>query len=112
MAAGLGPIEIQCDAPPYSIIQACQWVGIERPEDVRWSRMSHFLSEDNERHELFNVHAWKSFLGMSRAGRMSCTCGHALPRLEKCTFTFITGKEVSYYIGQCERCKSVFWEEI
>jgi hypothetical protein len=49
-------------------------------------------------------------LGMNKSGS-ACDCGHPLPVLEKCTFTFITGREVSYLIGQCPRCHAVFWED-
>ena len=44
MANPLGPIEIDCDAPPYAIVRACQRIGIRTPEDVRWARLSHFLT--------------------------------------------------------------------
>ncbi len=112
MALDLGPIEINCDAPPYSIIQACRRVGVQRPEDVRWCRITHFLNGEGSGDEPANVQAWKVFLGMSKARKMACSCGHKMPLMEKCTFTFITGREVSYFIGQCNRCLTVFWDEV
>jgi hypothetical protein len=112
MAARLGPIEVYCDAPPYSIIQACSRIGVQQPEDVRWCKLSHFIQADDGRREGFPLQTWKNVLGMHRAGRSTCSCGHALPILEKCTFTFITGREVSYFIGQCKRCRTVFWDDV
>jgi hypothetical protein len=111
MPLHLGPIDICCDAPPYSIIQACQRVGIKTPEDVRWCRMTHLDSGDFAKEEPANVRAWKYFLGMGAGSRGACSCGERLPNLEKCTFTFITGRELSYYLGQCQRCRSVYWDE-
>jgi hypothetical protein len=107
----LGPLEIVCDAPPYSIIQACQRIGIKTPEDVRWCRMTHFCYGDTAEDDPLRVQAWKLFLGMGRAGKAACNCGQKLPSLEKCTFTFLTGRELSYYIGQCPRCRTVYWDE-
>jgi hypothetical protein len=109
MPSRLGPIEIVCDAPPYSIIQACSRIGIRNPEDVRWCRMSHFIAEADS-FDPIHLHPWRSFLGVAKGGRVNCSCGQALPSMEKCTFTFITGREVSYFIGQCQRCRTVFWE--
>lgn len=108
----LGPLEVLCDAPPYSIIQACRRVGVQDPEDVRWLRVSHLEQQDGDpQRETLNPLAWKSLLGMSKWMKLNCTCGQRLPTLEKCTFTFITGKELSYHIGQCRRCRTVYWEE-
>ena len=110
MPSDLGPIEIVCDAPPYSIIQACARIGVGSPEDVRWCRMSHYLDERGAFGDFLTAQPWKSFLG-TRGNRTQCFCGKRLPALEKCTFTFITGREVSYFIGQCRRCRTVFWDD-
>jgi hypothetical protein len=112
MQSHLGPIDIVCDAPPYSIIQACNRIGIQRPEDVRWCRMSHYLSGEDGRKDSLHFAPWKTmFSATSKASRLNCACGHALPILEKCTFTFITGREASYFIGQCKRCLRIYWDE-
>jgi hypothetical protein len=110
MPQSLGPIEVYCDAPPYPIIQACNRIGLHRPEDVRWCRRSHLLDRPDGPGEAVGSHGWRMLLGMNRSGS-ACDCGHPLPVLEKCTFTFITGREVSYLIGQCPRCHAVFWED-
>jgi hypothetical protein len=31
--------------------------------------------------------------------------------LERCTFTFRDGRQRDYLLGQCGRCRTVFWEE-
>ena len=111
MAQSLGPVDIYCDSPPYPIVQACNRIGLQRPEDVRWCRMSHFLSGHDGRGEVIGMMAWKSLLGIGRPRELTCDCGHPLPTLERCTFTFITGREASYMIGQCSRCLTVFWED-
>jgi hypothetical protein len=38
-------------------------------------------------------------------------CGHVLPTLEKYAFTFAFGKVVDFLLGQCHRCRTMFWEE-
>ncbi len=103
MPKHLGPIEICCDAPPYYIVRACRRIGIERPEDVRWWRLSHFL----------RAHAnWRQLLlGMNRPDDGNCSCGQKLPCLEWYTFTLSTGTEASYFLGQCSRCHTIFWEK-
>jgi hypothetical protein len=72
--------------------------------------MSHYLEERGAYGDFLTSQPWKSFLG-SRGSRTHCSCGKGLPALEKCTFTFITGREVSYFIGQCHRCRTVFWDD-
>jgi hypothetical protein len=106
-----GTVEIVCDAPPYSIVQACSVVGVRDPEDVRWCQLSRFRHARHVRPELFNLRSWKAFLGMKTESADACSCRHALPRLEEYTFTYSTGAEVRYLIGQCARCRTVFWDE-
>ncbi len=111
MSSQLGPIEVYCDAPPYPVVRACRRVGIRAPEDVRWCRLSHFLSQVAGWKGLFHPFTWKKILGHAEGEDRACTCGDHLPVLEKVTFTFTTGREESYLIGQCGRCATVFWEE-
>jgi hypothetical protein len=40
-----------------------------------------------------------------------CFCGEKLPVLTLHIFTLSSGKELSYYLGQCGRCRTIFWEE-
>jgi len=111
MPSQLGPIEISCDAPPYHIVRACQQIGIESPEDVRWCRMSHFLHVQTGWRELFKRQPWKLLREATEAEHRTCSCRQPLPNLDKFTFTLISGKELSYHMGQCRRCLTVYWEE-
>jgi len=110
MSKSLGPIEIQCDAPPYSVVRACQRVGMRNPEDVRWVRLSHFLQQTENRRDMLSVQVWKALLGVG-AGVGNCSCGQCLPNLERYTFTFRTGNQSSFFLGQCSGCRTIFWEE-
>jgi len=111
MASQLGPIEVQCDAPSYPVVRACRRVGIEAPEDVRWFRMSQFLTQAGRWKGLFHPWTWSKLLRRHDPDEKCCTCGERLPALERVTFTFTTGREESYLMGQCIRCQTVFWEE-
>lgn len=102
--------ELYCDAPPYSIVRACRMIGFSRPEDVRWSRLSHFRKGQYRRLDLFSLRTWKLLLGMAESNDSHCTCGQELPRLERYTFTCVSGRQVDYFLGQCRRCGSVYWE--
>ncbi|MBV9125856.1 MAG: hypothetical protein JO112_21100 [Planctomycetes bacterium] len=111
MAKQLGPLEVTCDAPPYPIVRACCKLGIQTPEDVRWSRMGQFLNEHAGWPKTLSMDSWRLLLEINPPGVPTCSCGQKLPLLEKCTFTFLSGNEVSYLMGQCSRCRTVFWEE-
>jgi hypothetical protein len=102
-------LDNSCDAPPYPIVQACRRIGIRRPEDVRWCRLQ------QSRHvgipEFLRLQFWTKWLGSSAPRNPRCSCGQVLPEPVRCTFTFATGDEVDYVIGQCRRCQTVFWDE-
>jgi len=105
MAERPSSFNIDCDAPSYAIVHACQRVGLETPEDVRWCRVSHL------RKSAGNRRTWGSMLGLAEGREGKCHCGQQLPKLEKYTFTLISGKELNYYLGQCRGCRTIFWEE-
>src|SRR5947209_6856744 len=111
MASQLGPIELQCDAPSYPVVRACRRVGVESPEDVRWCRLTHFLNQAFGWKGLFHPLTWKKLLSRAHGDEQCCSCGEKLPNLDRVTFTFTTGREESYLLGQCVRCRTVFWEE-
>jgi hypothetical protein len=110
MAKRSQPLQIECDAPSYAIVQACQRLGFHTPEDVRWCRLSHLGRHRVDWRQLFR-RPWRFFLEMARSSARTCFCGHALPALEMCTFTLISGREIPYYMGQCRRCHAIFWDE-
>jgi hypothetical protein len=111
VANPLGPIEIDCDAPPYAIVRACQRIGIRTPEDVRWARLSHFLTSSDRTHDWLQVQPWLALLGVGRPTDRTCACGEKLPGLERFTFVLSSGKQRDYFLGQCARCRCVYWEE-
>jgi len=60
---------------------------------------------------LFSLGTWKALLGLKSTKIRNCSCGRGLPALERYTFTFRNGSEASYLLGQCSRCRTIFWEE-
>jgi hypothetical protein len=101
----LGPLEVQCDAPPYNIVKGTRLIGVETPEDVRWLRKSAVLTErflDRRR----------PLLAFSERDleRMPCSCGQPIPMLQAYTFQLMSGEEVEYSIAQCKRCHTVYWD--
>jgi len=111
MSSRLGPIDITCDAPPYSVVQACAWLEFQTPLDVRWCRMSHFLATQDERTGAAGLHPWKWFSIGNQPKDNTCTCGEPLAALEWYTFAFTSGTVAHYHLGQCRRCRTIFWEE-
>jgi hypothetical protein len=110
MSSQLGPLEICCDAPPYPIVQGCLHAGIQSPEDVRWLRMREFRKQQNSSSPHFSL--WKVLWGSGSAlQRTTSTCGEELPPLRLVVFTFNTGDQSPYLLGQCSRCRTVFWDE-
>jgi hypothetical protein len=109
MASQLGPIEINCDAPSYPIVEACRLIGFSNPEDVRWCRLSHLGNERSWWEKLFHPH-WL-ILGERSSEAQQCVCGAHLPALEKHTFLTFTHSRFTYVLGQCLHCHTVFWEE-
>jgi hypothetical protein len=100
MSGELGPIEIDCDAPAYPVVRACRRLGFCTPQDVRWCRV--------------NRSSWQPGGGLLGAlvGRGTCTCGHSVPTLESYTFTFVTGNQASYYLAQCDHCRTIYWDKV
>lgn len=101
----LGPIDITCDTPPYFVVRACQLIGFERPEDVRWRRL------DEPEHAAGWRGLWQRWFGGGSRGRIFCTCGELFPSIETFTFTFVMNRSFSYHLGQCSCCRSVFWKD-
>ncbi|HKI30593.1 MAG TPA: hypothetical protein VKA46_01780 [Gemmataceae bacterium] len=109
MSTRLGPILIDCDAPPYAIVQACERLGLRSPLDVRWRRLNHAEESVGWTQLLFGQ-AWKLLLGAGRPRGKNCSCGAPLPTLKWCTFVGLRQRS-RYLIGQCDCCLTVFWDE-
>jgi hypothetical protein len=112
MSEALGPLEVCCDAPPYAIVQACRMIGLQSPEDVRWSRLSCPPGGPSWWQALVNPRLWPSVFRGRRRGKDLCLCGAEMPILEKYTFLIVTGDKLCYQLGQCLRCRTIFWEQI
>jgi hypothetical protein len=111
MSKQLGPLEILCDCPPYPIVQACHLVGLQDPEDVRWCRLSNFLVEHAGWSEVARMFSWH-LLPVNRYLKGShCTCGQQLPRVQRCLFSTSSGGSFTYLLGQCGKCRTIFWED-
>jgi len=111
MSNQLGPIEIYCDSPPIPIVKACERLGFHSPMDVRWCRLSHFLAEQDKRQRSLGLSVWRWFVHTTQLQRNTCTCGEPLPSLEWYTFTFLSGQFAYCSLGQCVRCRTIFWDE-
>ena len=108
MFNSLGPMDIECDAPHYSVVEACGKLGFRSPLDVRWCRTSRFLG--GRRKSGGGFHPWLWLFGGGKRPRPTCTCGQPLPIVGRYTCTFTSGKEVDYLLGQCRRCRTMFWD--
>ncbi len=93
--------------PPYAVVRASQTLGFRTPEDVAWHRLSHFLGDDCAP----GVAPVDQLFGYFRGQGKACPCGQPLPALEPCTFVFASAKVQEYALGQCRRCRTIFWEE-
>jgi hypothetical protein len=111
MSNQLGPIEICCDAPPHSIVQACESLGFQSPMDVRWCQLGHFLTRQGEPQGHVGLPFWNWFVPRSEPKKNACSCGEPLPILEWYTFTFVSGQLLFFRLGQCQRCRTIFWEK-
>jgi hypothetical protein len=112
MSSSLGPLEIDCDAPPYSVVCACRRVDLQDPEDVRWCRLGPRLDIAASEWDLLKRQPWKLLVRLSASNTARCVCGQKLPSLDRYTFTYLTGHESSFLLGQCKRCRTIYWEEM
>jgi hypothetical protein len=110
MLSRFGPLEIWCDAPPYAVVLACKRCGFRSPLDVRWSRMSRFLDAERQRRRIFVLRLWNWLFGRGRPREHTCTCGQPLPGLKEYGFFFLSKKVDDYLLGQCRRCRTIFWD--
>jgi hypothetical protein len=111
MFTRFGKVEIWCDAPPYPVVEGCSLIGIHSPEDVRWCRLSHFVSGSFPDGGLHEVLAWLKRLFGGADLPQACLCGAELPALAPFRLLCGDDDQPTYLIGQCPRCHTVFWEE-
>lgn len=111
MSPPLGPIEIECDAPPYPIVKECRCLGMRDPEGVRWCRLGRSPSQPAGWWRRFHLPSWAGASPPGLPGRSGCPCGRGLPALVRHAFLLSSGREVVYRIGQCFRCRTIYWSE-
>jgi hypothetical protein len=111
MANELGAIEIDCDAPDYAVVRASRALGFRDPLDVRWCRLGHLPAEPRGVWAVLSPRKWTQFFGLSRPRGRACRCGRELPALEWYCFRGPDGRTVEYLLGQCRRCRTMFWEK-
>jgi hypothetical protein len=104
----LGPLEITCDAPPYWIVETSREIGMQTPEDVRWTRLSNLIKE--RARGSVPGHVLSLFWPSSSMGRLTCVCHKELPILEECIFTYPGEGEWTVLLGQCSQCRTIIWE--
>lgn len=110
MSKHLGPLEVECDAPPYAIVHACRKLGMSEPEDVRWCRKGRRFRRNQGWIQFLTSPIWGRLLS-SEEEELVCLCGRALPPLESYCFTFRTGDRAEYEMGQCSHCRTIIWEK-
>jgi hypothetical protein len=110
MSTHLGLLQVECDAPPYTVVRACTRLGLKTPEDVRWIRLSNLRQRRGALTPFFGPGYWAALFGGQGAPTLACSCGCHLPTLETCSFLFATGRSETYHLGQCDRCRTIFWE--
>ena len=111
MLSHLGLLEVVCDAPPYPIVRACRKLGMIQPEDVRWCRKGRPSRRQAGWIRLLASPIWRRLLRRNETTEQPCNCGRPLPNLEGYSFTFQTGEQVEYEMGQCPRCQTIYWEK-
>lgn len=111
MATQLGSVGIYCDAPTYEIVRATERLGFHSPLDVGWRHLRRYSADCTRRAGWFWLANWKRLLGLGPTEPTACRCGRAIPHLERCTFAFTSGREEAFFLGQCRRCRTIFWDE-
>src|ERR1700694_2689116 len=106
----LKALEFHCDAPSYAVVRACNGCGFPFPLDGRGCRISHFLNGHNQCRRILGFRFWKELFARSRPKEPACTCGQPLPTLKAYAFTFFSEWVAIYFLGQCRRCKTMFWD--
>lgn len=111
MAKQLGPVEVCCEAPPYPVVRACRVAGIRSPEDVRWLRRSTFRGRHPGGTRGLGAFLWGLLRGTPGPAGRACTCGGRLPALTVLVAPVNADHAPAYVLGQCARCRTVFWDQ-
>jgi hypothetical protein len=110
MSVQSGHVPVSCDAPPYPIVEGCHLIGLTRPEDVRWRRVSELFALRGGWVLRLLARVWASVRGERGPLELHCSCGQPLLCVLKYMFIFDSGHRKCYRIGQCDRCRTIYWE--
>lgn len=112
MSKQLGSVDLVCDAPSYRVVRSCCSLGIRKPEDVRWLRMSSYCCPHPCRTNGLTSYLLAFLTGRIWAAVYTCTCGQALPKLKNVLIDRINTdeEEAIYLLCQCPKCLTVFWD--
>jgi hypothetical protein len=109
MVNNLGTLNTQCDAPPYDFVHACAGLGFQSPLDVRWLRINYLARQYGGQSILSRI--WRLLCGHVDIIEKQCTCGFRLPVPNRYRFSTVFGTELDFFLGQCGRCRTIFWQE-
>jgi hypothetical protein len=86
-------------------------LGVRTPEDVRWLRLSAFQSRPRPAVPARGLAGFVAglFCRATPPGT-GCTCGARLPELSASLVVVDAGEALGFRIGQCARCRTVFWD--
>lgn len=101
--------DVSCDAPAYAIVQACQWLGLQRPLDVAWYHRARFRRAHQRIRGFLGIVAW--LFGRGEPAAATCRCGQALPELDHCLVTLGAARDDVIRLGQCGHCHTIFWDQ-
>ena len=101
-------LDVWCDVPAYGIVQACQWLGFERPLDVAWHHRVATCGRSGRRRASLLCSA-----GCSAAANQRPRCAAAVKRRRSWSCRPVTGaaRDDAIRLGQCSRCRTIFWDD-
>ena len=109
----LSPIAIECDAPPYDIVQASGQIGMRTPEDVRWCHRPPPAGRAAAGWRGVPGRIWKLLFafGIPEGGE-TCLCGRLLPERSPVLFRSDLRGDTAYTLAQCGQCRTIFWDHL
>jgi len=93
-------------------VQGCAEAGFQTPLDVRWLRLDRASGGRDKPKGLLTFQNWTGAVGLGRPAERTCSCGQDLPGLQRCVFILSCGRELEYLLGQCRRCRTIFWQQL
>jgi hypothetical protein len=76
---------------------------------VRWLEGGHLLADRGISAPRSKSRRWNDLLDAGTLAQLACSCGQPLPYLTRYKFTLNDQDVVFYSLGQCVRCKTVYW---